>query len=406
MKFECGPVMKNGKSDDEIFVSIRYCPPMKRMISLFALCLLLLTGCATNPVTGKSEFQIMSEQEEIATGIQEYPLQIQLAGGPYLLDPDLNDYVNRIGQRLAKESDRAHLPYEFTVVNDSSWNAWALPGGKIALNRGLLEALRNESELAAVLGHEIVHAAARHSAQQMEREMWMQAGLLGITLAAGEEYQNTIYDTGSMAAGIGMLKYSRDAESEADYYGMRYMKKAGYNPSGAVSLQELFADNMESAGGWLASHPASIERVRQNQASLKDLNNDGYLGSAEYRINSRLLKERAPAYDLYDQGKEALTNKQPQRALQLSLEARKLLKEEALFYGLSAEAYEQLGNRKAALQAWDQAIRKNPEWFYFYLKRGLVNDQAGYKNEAASDFKKSYELLPSEAAEKGYQRNQ
>ncbi len=379
---------------------------MKMILYGFIPFLLLLSGCATNPVTGKSEFQMMSEQEEIALGIQEYPQQIQLAGGPYLIDAELEQYVNRVGQKLASESDRPHLPYEFTIVNDSSWNAWALPGGKIAINRGLLEALRNESELAAVLGHEIVHAAARHSAQQMERGMWMQAGLLGLTLAAGEEYQNAVYETGSMAAGVGMLKYSRDAESEADYYGMRYMKKTGYDPSGAVSLQELFADNMDSSGGWLASHPASIDRVRQNQASLKDLNNDGYLGSAEYRIYTRTLKDRAPAYDLYDQGQKALKNKQPQQALQLSLAARKLVKEEALFYGLSAEAYEQLGNRKAALQAWDQAIRRNPEWFYFYLKRGMVNEQAGNRTEAAADFKSSYQLLATEEAKNGDNRNQ
>ncbi|MDF3127748.1 M48 family metalloprotease [Kiritimatiellaeota bacterium B1221] len=378
---------------------------MKMILYGFLLCLLMLSGCATNPVTGKSEFQMLSEQEEIALGIQEYPQQIQLAGGPYLIDPELNDYVNRVGQKLAGESDRPHLPYEFTIVNDSSWNAWALPGGKIAINRGLLEALRNESELAAVLGHEIVHAAARHSAQQMERGMWMQAGLLGLTLAAGEDYQNAVYETGSMAAGIGMLKYSRDAETEADYYGMKYMDKSGYDPVGAVSLQELFAENMDSAGGWLASHPASIERVRQNQASLRDLKNDGYLGSAEYRIHTRNLKERAPAYDLYDQGRKALQNHQPQQALQLSLAARKQVKEEALFYGLSAEAYEQLGNRKAALQAWDQAIRRNPEWFYFYLKRGMANEKAGNPNEAASDFKNSYRLLPTEEAKNGYNRN-
>jgi len=376
---------------------------------LFTLSLLLsaflYTGCASNPVTGKPELQVISEQKEISIGIKEYPLQIQLSGGPYLLDPELSQYVNRVGQKLAKESDRAHLPYEFTIVNDSQWNAWALPGGKIAINRGLLESLRNESELAAVLGHEIVHSAARHSAQTMERGIWMQAGLLGLTLAVDEEMQGLVYDTGSKAAGITMLKYSRDAESESDYYGMLYMKRAGYDPTGAVTLQELFAENMESAGGWLDSHPASIERVRDNKAALVDFKKEGYLGSAEYRIRTRTLKNRAPAYEIYARGKQALEQKNPRQALALSLQARRRVPEEALFYSLSAEAYEQLGNRDAALQAWDQAVQRNPEWFYFYLRRGMSNEEAGNHTEAASDFQNSYDLLPTKEAEKGMLRN-
>jgi beta-barrel assembly-enhancing protease len=378
---------------------------MNQLFCGILLFILLLTGCATNPVTGRSEFQFYSETEEIEMGIEEYPMQIQLAGGPYLIDPELSDYINRVGQKLARESDRPQLPYEFTIVNDSEWNAWALPGGKIAINRGLLEALRNESELAAVLGHEIVHAAARHSAQQMERGLWWEAGLIGLTLAVDEDMQDLLYDTGSIAVGITMLKYSRDAESEADYYGMRYMNEAGYDPVGAVSLQELFAEDMESAGGWLDSHPASIERVRQNRAALKDLNNKGYLGSSEYRTRTRTLQARAPAYEWYDEGMAALEEDKPKKALQLSMKARKLVPEEALFYALSAEAYEQLGNEQAAMHAWDQALQRNPDWFYFWLRRGMLNEEVGNETEAAADFERSYELLPTEEAEEGYDRN-
>lgn len=379
---------------------------MKQLFCSLILFILLLTGCATNPVTGRSEFQMLSEQEEIKMGREQYPLQVQMSGGPYVIDPELSDYINRIGQKLANASDRPQLPYEFTIVNDNSWNAWALPGGKIAINRGLLEALRNESELAAVLGHEIVHAAARHSAQQMERGIWMQAGLIGLTLAVDEDLQDVLYDTGSMAAGISMLKYSRDAESEADFYGMRYMNDAGYDPSGAVTLQELFAENMESAGGWLASHPASIERVRKNRASLGTLSTGGYIGSAEYRIRTRKLIQRAPAYQWYEEGTRALEQENPQKALQLAMKARNLVPEEALFYALSAEAYEKIDKKEAALLAWDQSIQRNPDWFYFWLRRGMINQAVGNRNEAAADFKQSYNLLPTKEAEAGYNRNQ
>ena len=118
---------------------------------------LLLAGCGVNPVTGSSEMSFMSEAEEIRTGEQQYEPSQQSEGGQYVLDPELTRYVQRVGMRLARVSDRPELPYEFVLLNNSEPNAWALPGGKIALNRGLLVLLESEAQLAAVLGHEIVH---------------------------------------------------------------------------------------------------------------------------------------------------------------------------------------------------------------------------------------------------------
>jgi predicted Zn-dependent protease len=375
-------------------------------ILLFSLCFLLtfLTSCATNPVTGKSELQLVSEQQEIAIGTEQYPYQLQMAGGEYALDPDLTEYVQGIGHKLAGQSERPHLPYEFTIINDSSWNAWAMPGGKIAINRGLLVAMRNESELAAVLAHEIVHAAARHSAQQMERGMWMQAGVAGLTMAVEADIQNVIYQTGSMAAGITQLSYSRSAESEADYYGIQYMLRAGYDGSGSVTLQEMFAENQRSAGGWLASHPASIDRVRRNRDALQDQLEDGYRGEAEYRIRTRSLSEQAPAYELYDQGVKALTENRVRDALELSMQARQKVPQEALFYGLSAQAYEKQNKDAAALKAWGQAIERNSDWFLFWLKRAQLHEKMGQRTNAARDYRRSYELLPTETAKTGFQK--
>lgn len=378
---------------------------MKNRFACLCGLLLFLVGCATNPVTGKSELQLISEQQEIAMGTEQYPYQIQMAGGEYLLDPALSEYVRDIGIKMAEQSERPHLPYEFTIINDSSWNAWAMPGGKIAINRGLLEAMRNESELAAVLAHEIVHAAARHSAQQMERNMWMQAGVAGLTLSVEADLQDAVYQTGSLAAGITQLSYSRGAESEADFHGIQYMLGAGYDGSGAVTLQEMFAENTDSSGGWLASHPASIERVRRNRESLENQQQDGYLGEAEYRIRTRTLRERAPAYEYYEEGVKALTKGRAQEALQLSLKARNHLPQEALFYGLSAQAYEKLNNRDAALQAWDQAIQRNGEWFLFWLKRAQLHEKLGQRTNAAADYRRSYDLLPTETAKTGFQRS-
>ena len=148
-----------------------------------------ITACGTNPVTKKKEFQFVSEEKEIAIGKENYSPARQSQGGDYIIDPELTAYVQGIGKRLGAVSDRPELPYEFVVLNDSVPNAWAMPGGKIAFNRGLLYELNSEAELAAVMGHEIVHAAARHGAKSMERGILMQGAMIAVGIGA----QNTDY---------------------------------------------------------------------------------------------------------------------------------------------------------------------------------------------------------------------
>ena len=141
---------------------------MKKFHALFAALIISisLAGCGTNPVTKKKEFQFISQEKEIAIGQQNYSPARQSQGGDYILDPELTTYVQQVGKKLAVVSDRPDLPYEFVVLNDSVPNAWAMPGGKIAFNRGILYELNSEAELAAVMGHEIVHAAARQRLHQ------------------------------------------------------------------------------------------------------------------------------------------------------------------------------------------------------------------------------------------------
>ena len=127
-----------------------------RRHTLLTLCVLALGACATNPVTRKSELSFVSEAQEISIGTQQYLQNQQSAGGKYLLDPALAAYVGEVGLKLVKVSDRSKLPFEFVVINDSVPNAWALPGGKLAINRGLLTELKSEAELAAVLDRKSV----------------------------------------------------------------------------------------------------------------------------------------------------------------------------------------------------------------------------------------------------------
>ncbi len=151
------------------------------------------TGCVINPVTGNRELALVSADQEVAIGEQQYAPSRQMQGGDYALDPGLTTYVRGVGQKLAAVSDR-ELPYEFVVLNSSVPNAWALPGGKIAVNRGLLTELHSEAELAAVLGHEIVHAAARHGALAMQRGLLLQGALLATAVITQRDHDPGLAD--------------------------------------------------------------------------------------------------------------------------------------------------------------------------------------------------------------------
>lgn len=262
---------------------------------LLLLALLALSGCGTNPVTGERELQFVSESQELAIGAKEYAPTRQSQGGDLKVLPELSAYVNEVGQKLAAVSDR-QLPYAFVVLNASVPNAWALPGGKIAINRGLLTELDNEAELAAVLGHEIVHAAARHGAKSQERGTLLQVGMVaaqvGVAMSdVGATAGNLMVQGAGVGAALVSTKYGRDAELESDYYGMRYMQRAGYDLRGAVTLQEKFVKLSAASGrnqNWLeglfASHPPSPERVARNEATLAELGNPagGNLGQERY----------------------------------------------------------------------------------------------------------------------------
>src|SRR5215510_882694 len=147
-----------------------------RAVLLAVLFVAFLSACGVNPVTGKREIQFVSEAQEVKLGEENYAPTRQSEGGDLTVMPELTTYVSGVGEKLAAVADRK-LPYEFVVLNSSVPNAWALPGGKIAVNRGLLTELQSESELAAVLGHEVVHAAARHGAKAQERATMMSAGM-------------------------------------------------------------------------------------------------------------------------------------------------------------------------------------------------------------------------------------
>lgn len=369
---------------------------------LFSL-LLVLSGCATNPVTGENELSLVSEKTELDIGNKQYQPSRQMQGGDYILEPELTQYVQRIGNRLASVSDRK-LPYEFVIINDSTPNAWALPGGKIAIHRGLLLELKSEAELAAVIGHEIVHAAARHGAKGMERGMLLQGALIAAGVASSDSnYSQLVVGAASLGANLVNQSYSRGAELEADFHGIRYMSRAGYDPHAAVHLQETFVrlsknQKSDALAGLFASHPPSQERVNKNRESVAQLAAGGDIGAARYQKMIARLKRNKPAYSAYEKGRGLLKKKQPKKALIQARKAIKIEPKEALFYSLRGDALLLNKRNRKALAAYNRAVHLNGDFFGHYLKRGRLKQLRGDSVGARSDLLQSIKLLPTATA--------
>jgi beta-barrel assembly-enhancing protease len=364
-------------------------------------------ACATNPVTGQRQLNLVSEREEINIGQQHYGPTQQSQGGAYAVEPALSAYVNQVGQRLAAVSDR-ELPYEFVVLNNSVPNAWALPGGKIAVNRGLLIELNNEAELAAVLGHEIVHSAARHGAQAMERGMLMQGALVATAIAASDHQLGGLIVGGAqLGAQLVNTRYGREAERESDAYGIRYMVKAGYDPQAAVSLQETFVRLSEGRSpGWLeglfSSHPPSMERVQNNRALVQQIRAEGFtggdLGAERYQQNIAFLHQHKPAYDAFDEAMALAQNERFDEARARVDVAISLLPREARFHGLRGDLNHYQRNYREAIADYDRAIERDPSFFSYYLGRGMTYVRQGDRARGERDLQASVELLPTAVA--------
>src|SRR5690606_33029112 len=375
--------------------------------------MLLVAACGTNPVTGKREIQFVSEADEIKIGQQNYAPMRQSEGGDYEVLPELTTYVNEVGQKLVAASDGIlvrdrELPFEFTVLNNSVPNAWALPGGKIAINRGLLTELGSEAELAAVLGHEIVHSLARHGAQSQERGMLLQGGLLAAQIGAvvggvDEQTAGLVLTGANVGAQLISTRYGRGAELESDLYGTRLMKAAGYDPAAAITLQETFVRLSEGRNSsWLeglfASHPPSQERVAQNRKTAAELGAGGELGKERYQAKLAPLRQIEPAYDKHEQAVAALQKKDFATAKSLANEAVRMLPREAQFHQLLGEIALSDKNNREALPHFQRAQELNGDYFGSWLGGGVAQYRLGNTTQARQALQRSYDLLPTAPA--------
>lgn len=372
-----------------------YRRPIQALV--FACAAITLQACVVNPVTGKREFTLVSESQELNIGAQSYAPLSQAEGGRYQVDPQLEDYVKQVGQRVAAVSDRP-LPYEFTLLNNPVPNAWALPGGKIAVNLGLLWELDNEAELAAVLGHEVVHAAARHGARAQTRGILLQGALLGASAALGGG--DSILGAANLGAQYAMARRGRDAELESDLYGTRYMQLAGYDPQAAVTLQEAFVRMSQGRqqdffSQLFSSHPPSQERVEKNRETAASLPPGGTLNRDRYQQKTAYIRKVKPAYDAYLKAREAMVNKQYDDAEKNINAALRIEQKEPRFHSFKGDLYANKKQWQSALKHYETALRLDGTWFMFWLDRGIARYHLKQTSGAKSDLENSLKRLPT-----------
>ena len=225
---------------------------------------LVISACTTTPISNRSALILIPKSQEISLGKQSYN-QI-LKKEKKSEDTQLNQIVQKVGQRIISVSDMPTLEWEIKLIESDQKNAFALPGGKIAIYTGILSVAKNEAGLATVMSHEIAHVIARHGAQRMTQQMLLQGAMIGARLSMKNSTQRNIILS---ALGVGVLygftlPFSRLHESEADQIGLIYMAKAGYDPNEAINFWQRFSQvkGDKSPPEWASTHPADATRIQ------------------------------------------------------------------------------------------------------------------------------------------------
>lgn len=278
-------------------------------ISLIITTVLATTGCAVNPATGKPNIVTMSEKQEIKLGKENH--EEILKNMPIFEDPDIVAYINEVGQRVAANSHRSNLKYTFTIIDSPDINAFALPGGFIYINRGLITYLNSEAQLAAVLGHEVAHVTARHTVRQ--QSAGAAANILSAVLTVGTG-SSTIGDLSNIAGAAAVSGYGREHELEADQFGAEYLYNSGYDPQAMVEVIGVLKDHeqfskykareegakVQSYHGLFASHPRNDTRLQEVIAKAGQLSND----SAKNHVDT--FRKKITGLEYGDSSKEGV----------------------------------------------------------------------------------------------------
>ncbi len=367
-----------------------------------------LSGCAVDPVTGRQQLMLMTPDEEIAVDRQQSPYQFSNDYG-VVQDKQLNAYIMEVGDKLAKNSHRPEMPFSFRAVNASYINAYAFPGGSIATTRGILVELDNEAELAALLGHEIGHVNARHTAERMTKGALTSILLSSasiVTSAAGYGgYGSLIQDLGGLGAGALLAHYSRDNEREADGLGMEYLVKSGYTPQGMVGLMEVLLENGHRKPNAIemmfSTHPMSDERhqtaISESQSTYKQML-DAPAYRDRYQDNIAGLRKIKGAITAMQDGETAMRKKQYQEAEEQYKKALKIAPNDYAAHMMMAKCMLAQDKNDQAEQFSRKAAEIYPEEAQSHAVNGISSILTNKYDQAFHQFTTYDKLLPGNPA--------
>lgn len=381
---------------------------------LIALLLIpLLVSCAVNPVTGRKELMLINERQEIEMGKSAAPSLKWEFGGEYH-DPELKSYLENIVERLWQNSERPHLPMEFYIQNTSVPNAFALPG-YVAITRGLLCEMENEAQFAAVMGHEVGHVMARHSAQRLSRMQLQQLGLaVGSAALEGSKGSDILMTLGAVGSSLLLLKYDRSQEIQSDRLGARYMSELGYDPRESISAHKVLekaVDNyLERLGrsreednfisSLLSTHPRTSVRLEEIEDMINELppytvKNSGRF-EKRFQTATLNIREVNKVYHIYDEA-EALYSEKKYEEAEKKLRAAIEKESQAPFHNLTGLIKLRQEKYTDAAEAYGMALSIDPGYQPSVYGLGLVDFLQKRYRPAIGSFKKSLELFPGHA---------
>ncbi len=382
-----------------------------------------LISCAVNPVTGQKELMLVSETQEISMGREFYPNALwgDVGGGGEYRDDRLKSYLNSIIVDIQGASHRPGLPVEFAIQNSSVPNAWAIPG-YVVITRGLLAGLDSEAEFAFVMGHEIGHVAARHSARQMSYGLLQQVGLGVAGAAIGESgYSGIALGVGAIGSSLLLLKYGRDDELEADRLGIIYMARLGYSPQNAVSahrnLQKISDDYMRAAGqnpeerGFfediLSTHPRTSVRIQELQHMIDEIRPAGIKGDGtnrdRFRHMSSELRDTNKIYsEYYDRALRSFQKNQTEEADSLISRAIQADSSQPPFHALKGFIRLKKKDYYSAERHFNDALNIQGNYQPAYRGLGMLHYSEKRYSESIRHLKKGISIYPHDLSSQYY----
>jgi len=362
-----------------------------------------LAGCAVDPVTGKNQLMMMSREQEIGIDKQQSPFQFSSDYG-VTQDGALNQYIGEVGKGLLPAVHRSDMPYNFNCVNAVYINAYAFPGGSIAVTRGILLDLDNEAQLAALLGHELGHVNARHSAEQATKGQLSSLLVGGLSALAGTQgagLEQLTQQLGALSQGLFLSRYSRDNEREADFLGQEYMVKAKYSSKGFVGLMEMLnslnKEKPSSSQMLFATHPMSSERLQaavQRDNTLYTKSRSNPVNRERYMDKTASLRQKKRAILKMQEGEKYLAKEaygDAQTAFEFAIQQAK---EDYTAHVLMAKCLLIQKKSSQALSYANDAKQLYPSEPQGYYMAGLSNSAQKKHSQAFEDFKRCDQLLP------------